>query len=215
MFKDLFQKETFVFFIDRFASEDLVVRSRARAGSGRLFLFDLSGFVLFYVFLVVAKTVYRGGKLDPSDLIAPALLYVFLLYVGGVLFFALHLYGVGKDTILNLYDKIVFILLVALAIFAADHFLSNFVFRTVEAATCKVLMRACYGWPGVQKLLISMFYVTVGVAILAINTVKRHRRALSERSQLLRPVIQNCIATTVVAEVFGILVLKTLVLTIS
>jgi TRAP-type uncharacterized transport system fused permease subunit len=84
MFKDLFHKETFVFFVENWADANLIVRGRAAGKSSKLFLFDLSGFVLFYVFVVIAKTVYRGGNIDQSDLVTAIVLYVFLLYLGGV-----------------------------------------------------------------------------------------------------------------------------------
>lgn len=213
MFKDLFHKETFVFFVENWADADLVVRGGVAGKSSKLFLFDLSGFVLFYVFVVIAKTVYRGGNIDQSDLVTAIVLYVFLLYLGGVFFFLLRLFDVKIPVIFDFYDKIVFIILLAIAVFATDRFFSGVLFRAIESGTCSILMQKCGTWLGVQKALISACYVSIGVLVLLVNTIKKHASALRRKPNLRGPVILNCAVTVIAAEIVGGVVLTVFVTT--
>jgi hypothetical protein len=185
MLKDLFHKETFAYFVQKFSTEDLIARARPGHKAARLFMFDLPGFVLFYVFVVIAKTVYRGGKIDVTDLVTPVFLYVLLLYVGGVLFFVFGLFNVQKDRMFDLFDKVIFILLLALAVFAADRFFAGFIFRNIDGAACYVVQRIgaeCAHWE--HKCLTSAAYGLISVLVLAANTLKRHGAALRARPEL-------------------------------
>lgn len=213
MFKDLFHKETFAFFLERFATGDLLVRSAPRPAASKLFLFDASGFVLFYVFVVIAKTVYRGGTIDPADLITPVFLFVLLLYIGGVLFFVMGLFGLSKGRLFDLFENVVLILLISLAVFAADRFSARALFGGIDAATCglaQLLQAPCARW--VHKSMTAGCYGAISVALLAINTAKIHGPALRIRPALVWPVVCNAALTSAIGIAVVIVVLRAFVM---